>query len=178
MKYFTGVGSRSTPKNILELMEKFAHKASKERWVLRSGGADGADSAFQKGATESPLVFDPEIYIPWKGFNGWEVADRGIMIPKLGSHWGEAVELAKQFHPAWDNCSDGAKALHTRNIFQVMGRDLKTPSSFLLCYSVPKGNSISGGTRTAWEYAKDRGIPCYNLFHEDVQERIFKYVGE
>jgi len=44
-------------------------------------------------------------------------------------------------------CSDYAKKLHGRNVKQVLGDDLKTPSDFLLCWT-KEGKDV-GGTRTA-----------------------------
>lgn len=46
---YAGIGSRSTPDDVIDKMhvlgEHFAHKG----WLLRSGAADGADSAFEHG---------------------------------------------------------------------------------------------------------------------------------
>lgn len=49
-KIYTGIGSRETPPDILELMTKIARFMFKQGFTLRSGGADGADSAFEAGA--------------------------------------------------------------------------------------------------------------------------------
>ena len=68
-KYYTGVGSRETPKDVLDLMEKIAYKLSKKGWILRSGGAEGADSAFFQGCEKYSSTPIAEIYIPWNGFN-------------------------------------------------------------------------------------------------------------
>ena len=47
--FYTGVGSRKTPKDVLELMVKIAIKAAQNGYTLRSGGAEGADKAFEHG---------------------------------------------------------------------------------------------------------------------------------
>jgi len=65
-KYYTGIGSRETPKKILVLMDKLAQKLEKQGYVLRSGGAAGADTAFAEN------VVKKEIFIPWNNFNGIE----------------------------------------------------------------------------------------------------------
>jgi len=41
--FYTGVGSRKTPKDILELMVRIGMKAAQNGYTLRSGGADGED---------------------------------------------------------------------------------------------------------------------------------------
>jgi hypothetical protein len=43
-----GIGLRSTPQTVLD--DAGAMKLGKEGWVLRSGAARGADSAFEAGA--------------------------------------------------------------------------------------------------------------------------------
>jgi len=47
--YYAGIGSRSTPDNVLGIMEKLGIVLAKKGFILRSGGADGADKAFEKG---------------------------------------------------------------------------------------------------------------------------------
>jgi hypothetical protein len=72
-----------------------------------------------------------------------------------------AKEIAATIHPAWHNCSDYAKGCHGRNVYQVLGEDLKTPVSFVICWT-PEGKEV-GGTRTAIVLAKRHKIPVYNL---------------
>jgi len=47
--YYSGIGSRSTPENILHMMGDVAYRLANKGWILRSGGADGADNAFEQG---------------------------------------------------------------------------------------------------------------------------------
>ena len=48
-KYYAGVGSRSTPMHIQKLFEEIAATLAQNGYVLRSGGAEGADVAFERG---------------------------------------------------------------------------------------------------------------------------------
>ena len=48
--YYTGVGSRGTPEDVLKRMNKFARIMHKKGWTLRTGDADGADEAFMTGS--------------------------------------------------------------------------------------------------------------------------------
>lgn len=64
MKYYTGVGARKTPDNILSEMRSIAKVMSQDLYVVRSGGAEGADTAFEVGAGANT-----EIYLPWDNFN-------------------------------------------------------------------------------------------------------------
>ena len=125
MKYYTGVGSRKTPEDIQREMTLLASDLSDE-YILRSGGADGADLAFELGVTNG----NKEIYLPWNGFNGnqSELYDNPLDY--------RAEKLAARFHAGnWKTFKESIKKLHTRNVYQVLGHDLETPSDFLLCWT-------------------------------------------
>ena len=148
-KFYSGIGSRTTPEDVCDEMTLIAAILNECGYTLRSGAADRADSAFEAGAGD-----DKEIYLPWDGFNNRR---DGIV---MGNSFA-ARKIAMQFHPYWDNLTQGGKALHTRNVPQVLGRDLKTPSEFVVCWT-PDGKA-SGGTGTAMEIAMSRGIEVINL---------------
>ena len=158
MKKLTGVGSRDCPKNILDLIVKIAREKAKDGWILRSGAADGCDAAFEKG-------FDleggtKEIYLPWKNFN-----KNPSPLYKFSKELTEkSYKIASKIHPAWDKCSDAAKKLHGRNIFQVLGKTLDDPSDLLICYTLD-GKDV-GGTRTAIVLARQYNIKIVNLGSE------------
>lgn len=176
-KYYTGVGSREAPEDICDLMQDIGYALAKKGFILRSGHADGADLAFETGAKihiiESPKqLYD--IYLPWNGFNGQGKDVNHIVATELDSYE-DAWEMASITHPAWDRCSAGAQALHSRNCMQVLGHDLATPSKFLICWAeVDKHGIPKGGTRTAWNLAKSYNIPCFNLYVEEDLRRVSK----
>lgn len=62
MQYFTGIGSRQTPAYVCEVMKKVTPMCNNNGFILRSGGADGADSAF----VEADALYK-DVYLPWKG---------------------------------------------------------------------------------------------------------------
>ena len=65
------------------------------------------------------------------------------------------------------------------SIILCLGPTLNVPSKFLICYAkVDKHGTLVGGTRTAWECAKQNNIPCFNLFFEEDRERIMEFIGE
>ena len=47
--YYAGIGSRNTPKEVLDVFESIGKYLALQGFVLRSGGADGADRAFERG---------------------------------------------------------------------------------------------------------------------------------
>ena len=176
-KYWTGVGSRETPAVILDLMQEIAFKLACDGYVLRSGGADGADLAFQKGWERGKRLTPAEIFIPWDGFNGFSHGQYGVVytLNKMTNSQ-QAERIASEIHPVWDRLSRGAKALHTRNIYQVLGKALNKPSDFLICYAQPTKTGVKGGTNTAVQIALQHNVPVFNLWNRDVVERFEKYV--
>lgn len=120
-----------------------------------------------------------EVYLPWNGFNRCYSNQEGYVDSTKLSSYNMAYSLAEELHPNWEACSRGAKALHTRNCMQILGKDMKTPSKFVLCYGVPtddKGN-VKGGTGQACRLAIREGVQILNLYHEDTQNRIITWIG-
>ena len=66
MKTYAGIGSRETPVRVLEAMRRCAQTLGRAGFTLRSGGAGGADTTFEKGCDD--VQGEKEIYIPWNGF--------------------------------------------------------------------------------------------------------------
>ena len=129
--------------------------------TLRSGGADGADNAFEEGAVAALGHF--QIFLPWNKFNDRPANRPGyISLNDVGKPIvDQCMKLAADIHPAWGRLSFGAKKLHARNTLQVLGLDLKTPSRFVVCWT-PFGED-TGGTRTAIVLARRHEIPIFNL---------------
>lgn len=164
MEYYTGIGSRETPNEIGLIMVEIAKVMASKGYVLRSGGANGADTAFEMGCNHANGA--KEIYVPWDGFNG--------IYDGISSTGMEAEQIASQFHPAWHRCSQGAKKMHTRNVHQILGMDLDTPTSGVVCWT-PKGSG-SGGTGQAIRIARHYGIPVNDLGLEDNLQRTIRWL--
>lgn len=156
---YTGVGSRKTTPEALALMTALAEGLARAGWVLRSGGADGADKAFEAGADQgnpepgARVPFHKQVFIPWRKFNGSDSQLVGAMPA--------ADDIIQRIHPAYSKLTQGAKKLHARNVHQVLGPALHTPSEFLVAYT--EGGKDIGGTRTAIVLAREHGIPVFNL---------------
>lgn len=150
MIFYTGIGSRSTPPDVLAEMMNIARRRAKAGLCLRSGGADGADAAFEAGAGDLK-----EIWLPWIRFNG----NGSLLIGDDAAAHAIAKEVLGDFH--WSRCNLAAKKLHARNCHQVLGIDLKTPSEEVVCWT-PRG-AVVGGTATALKIAAAWGIPILNL---------------
>src|SRR6185312_1327837 len=140
-KYFAGIGSRKCPPEICELMHGIGYKLASMDWVLRSGGADGADTAFQNGVqdycTKNNLAFSmrQEIYLPWIGFRDMSI------YPGKGIYWVDPAEnnkieaLARIYHPRFNELGRGAKKLIMRNGHQILGKDLTSPTNMVICWT-------------------------------------------
>lgn len=148
--YYSGIGSRETPSDILSAFENIASVLSKAGFILRSGGAPGADTAFESGCNMSNG--EKEIYLPWIGFNN----NRSTII----GHNDSSISIVKKYIPYYDRLKIGAKKLLARNIPQILGSDLKSPSSFVVCYT--EGGKIKGGTAVVLNVADDLGVTVFN----------------
>jgi hypothetical protein len=169
-KYWAGIGSRETPNHVLYVMRNIGFTLAKEGWVLRSGHADGADLAFERGAdlcaqAQASRPYK-EIYLPWHGYNGGLEDPTGSNIVFTE----QEHAIAAKYHPAWDRCSEGARKLHMRNTRILFGHDLTSadtlrPVRFIVCWT-PNGEAV-GGTGQALRIAADNDIPVFNLGHHD-----------
>lgn len=168
--FYTGVGSRETPQEVMFTISELARDLRLFGYVLRSGGAQGADTAFAEGAGS-----ESHIYTPWRGFVSGKAQ---LAAPTI-----DAYRLAATVHPAWSRLSGGARALHARNCHQVLGDDLKTPSDFLICWTADGCTSErtrtknTGGTATAIVLADRNGIPVFNLVDPRAKDRLAQYLG-
>ena len=162
-------------------MERTARTLGAQGWALRSGAAEGADSAFVRGAAG----FAAEIWLPWEGF----CADRrtaGATYPVISTLplRADAEAMARAHHPAWTRLSSGGRRLMTRNVTQVLGPDLATPSAFVLCWArsaVLDGAlrvvDVPGGTGLAVRLAAGRAVPVFHLGLAAHRERVERFVA-
>jgi hypothetical protein len=152
-----GIGSRETPKDILKEMKTVGEWCRINGITVRSGHADGADWAFESGAQDLCVA-----YIPWNGFNSHFISDATIVLPEYTK---ELMEIAEQFHPAWEKLTHGVKKLIARDGLQVLGSDLKTHVNAVVCWT--KRAQVVGGTGQALRMAQTYNIPIINMAKEE-----------
>lgn len=165
-KIYTGIGARDTPLEKLQIMRNIGYTLQKYHWTLRSGHADGADQAFEWGAkqAESPRTkLSMEIYLPWPHFENAPQNNPMYITPSRDCRdtYDEAMQVAERFHPAWNRCTEGAKSMHARNVYQIAGQDLNTPSGMVICWT--KDGLRGGGTGQALRIAEYLKIPIFDL---------------
>ena len=151
--HYAGIGSRRTPPDVLARMTATATALDLCGYTLRSGGAVGADTAFERGV----LSGRKEIFLPWPFFNT-HASQLHLSNPRL--YITQAMELAAAHHPAWNRCDFRARSFHARNCFQVLGARLDDPVAFVICWT-PRGELV-GGTALAIRIAHAYGVPVHN----------------
>jgi hypothetical protein len=152
---YTGIGSRATPANVLVIMTDLARMLGADDWILRSGGAEGADEAFEDGVES---CMDMEIYLPFKSFNNRCSVNVGYYCPEVSL---ANKYIAANIHPAWDRCSSAARAMMYRNTHQILGGDLTVLTDMVICWT-PEG-AVTGGTGQALRLAEYYEVPVLNL---------------
>lgn len=167
LRFYAGIGVRATPPDVLGLMTRAAFSLMKRGYVLRSGRAIGADSAFERGAGSAVQIFLP---VP-----GWRGSASTFHVGTLGAElWGRAREIAAAHHPAFAGLSRFVQDFHTLGVLQVLGPALDSPSEFVLCWTAD--GEASGGTGQALRIAATHGIPVFNLQRSRERAHVERYL--
>lgn len=187
-KIYAGIGSRETPSDVLQLMTAMAGKLESSGHLLRSGGAVGADQAFQRG------VQDPRhmaIYLPSQSFMGQLASMPGRYDASRLPSWREALETVPLYHPAPHMLKPFAQALMARNAYQVLGPDLQTPARMVVAWAPggyenapPPLGAREGGTGQALRIARrwnqehpEQPIQIRNLANPQTLQSAMKWLG-
>ena len=167
--YWTGVGSRRTDRSRAPVMTRFAQAMALQGAFMRSGAAPGPDTWFEDGTP----VHQKRIYVPDDEFRQWAKRRREeVVIPKEVDLllWLRACSIAEELHPLGRRMSADVRGLMGRNVFQVLGDDLKTPSKFLVCDApLPVFDAegrvvdVDGGTGMAVRLAARYQVPVFHM---------------
>ncbi|MFW6243324.1 MAG: hypothetical protein ACOC2W_04115 [bacterium] len=178
MKFYTGIGSRKVPYNIMNIMTIIATKLSERDYILRSGGANGSDNAFEKEVINN----NKDIYLPSSYFNGRKSNMINYYDVTQFNNYNIAYDIALKNHPNFNVLSPFVKKLMTRNTYQILGKDLETLSDFVICWT-PDGCShhnerrlSTGGTGQAISIASKHNIQIFNLCREDHKIKLFNFI--
>lgn len=174
-----GIGSRKTPLDVLQNMRVIGERVRATEGWLRSGGAFGADRAFEEGARDRCIV-----YLPWpqKGegakFHSMTKAKCVVFDDAPKAAQDRARKSIDLFHPAPESLDFTGRRLHLRNYFQVMGW-YEQPVSAVVCWTPLVDEKPQGGTGQAVRIAKAHDIPIYNMAMERWRdpERILERLG-
>ena len=150
---YAGIGSRSTPRAVLEVMTTMAAWLARCGWHLHPSGAAGADSAFSAGAPPASRT----LFLPWPGYRGCAGPDCRTLSP---DRMRTCLAIAAHLHPAWHRCSPAARKLHARNV-SILAVDTDAPVDAVACWT--RDGLPSGGTGMGIRIARRYGIPVLNL---------------
>jgi hypothetical protein len=84
--------------------------------------------------------------------------------------------MAAEYHPAWDKCSQGARAMHARNVQIILGAELDRPVYFVICWT-PGGKAV-GRTAMGIRLSEAYGITVYNLAKFCELEPVYANAGQ
>lgn len=149
-----GIGSRATPADVCARMEAIGAWCWDRGVVLRSGHAEGADQAFERGV-DSALA---EIWLPWKSYNlATRLPASTYRVTEMSQ---ELWNIVREIHPAPANLSQGARLLMARNTNIILGSNLGSPVGAVVCWTPDEEN---GGTAFGIRLARRHGIPVINM---------------
>ena len=166
-----GIGTREPSQLIIDRASELQEFSLFHKFV--TGGAIGMDDIFSK-------IFNAKIMLPWDSYNEiYANNDTIIDCQKLSYKLRKEAELiASQMHEGWHNCKQGARTLHSRNVFIILGPDLQTPVNMVIYGTNDKDTTrLSGGTRMGVQLARSLGIPNFGLQFDD-EFRNLKFLLE
>jgi hypothetical protein len=141
-------------------MTRVASMLSARGYTLRSGAAEGADTAFEAGAGDMKEIFPGSL----------RTGPRELSVAREVHPSPFAIDRSRNPGYVWN--------LMARNTNQVFGRDLDSPVDFVLCWTPDaiehhsERTRLTGGTGQAIEMASRKGIPVINMARADWQDRL------
>lgn len=153
-KTYAGIGSRKTPPEMCQVFANLAGRLGQAGWTLRSGRAEGADSAFEAGARAvrgSCEIYLPEDLSPLSQRVNDDLREARYLDEVTGSVLGCKI-IARLLHPYGNHLRPESLELHARNTYQIIGRDMNSPVQFVVCWT--EGGLGKGGTGQALRLAK------------------------
>jgi hypothetical protein len=183
-RFYAGIGSRQTPAPVLRDMALIAAALAERGWTLRSGHAEGADLAFERGAASAPVAGHvADVFLPWPSFNSHAPRLDGVRYFERPAEW--TFGPTRNLHPAPDRLTPAGLALHARNLHQLRGavRDDAAKSAFVVCWTRDGAQRSldcsrhTGGTGQAIRIAQVLGVPVFNLARPASRRRVMKGLG-
>lgn len=179
---YAGIGSRATPPEVLEQMTHAAGELEKQGCLLRSGGARGADQAFEKGITKLDQI---EIYVSavqpmvdacdrlGRQFN----LSNDTELPLIRGDTVLCRNIAARYLKTFAQRPEYIQGLFARNAAiicnptEVWGGSTISPPiepvAFVLCWAIPE---YRGGTNHALRIARAYGVPIFNMATQSLDE--------
>lgn len=169
-KSYIGIGDKTTPPAIIDRIKEIGSKLSDKGYILRTPGFTDAEKAFES-STENK-----EIYLPWKkaSTEGLNIDDKD----KVFRYSKDIPEIARKIVPVYENLPIAPKAMIDRDIAMVLGKDLRSPVKFVLCWTPDGAEKLSEKTMktgfigTIITLCTIVKIPVFNLYKADAEIKL------
>lgn len=160
---FTGIGSRLIDSKHINLLYKIACLLEQDGWKCRTGDASGSDSVFRDAYTLNPMALSV-------------FTAKHIQLNPYGNA-SKAKEIMYKYHPNPDavRCNKFSEYLLARDVYQVLGTNLKEPSKIVICYT--SNGELKGGTAMAIRIANAYGIPVLNIGNPKHYDAVLDYIN-
>lgn len=151
-KTFAACGEWELPEDVMAELTAIAEELLQEKYIMRLDGNPGACEAFLNACEYEE---DMELYIPWENFNDHETGHHKVTAG--------ALEQAFLHHPDWTQVGDEDARLEIgRYSYLILGKDLKSPCDFLICYS-DQGKAESDDIAQVIRIADSNLIPVFDF---------------
>jgi hypothetical protein len=154
---YTALGAAEAPAETLETARKIAVWMQRRGYTLRTSGEPGIPRAFEAGVTWPSAL---EVILPESPYHGRTASPVGpAYIADTASFQAAQKLLASIENSSTTSTDDAAIAM----VLQILGRDLESPSDFVVLWKQPDDRDTSGRTRTLRAIAHTANIPVWNL---------------
>lgn len=171
-KAYYASGNRDAPDHILAKVNQLAKDLDEFGYTLRHGSMDGIEVAMEAGAKHKELHVP---FLPWKEFDKKQVASY--------FNTDEVKALAEMFHPTWDGLKPVIQAFLSKNVRGILGKDLKSPVRFIVCWSEDgaefsnEKTNKTGSVGHIIALASALKIPVFNYGKPDADTRLRQFLG-
>lgn len=186
-KRYAGMNAIEISENMLvyQVIEKISTYLNFKGYTLVVNSIEGIKNLFENGSE-----FRKEIFIPFDGFNGKYNTDVGVysldFIGKVFSSSKErmckAINIARKFHPNFDQLDDKDKLTIVCCSYQILGLNLDTPVDFVVCYTLDGCESNTTCTKETGvigqsiSIAHYYNVPIFNLYNTQSVYRLKAYL--
>lgn len=179
-RWYTGVGSRHAPAEIIRRSVALAIALQKLGLSLRTGDAIGCDTAFAVGSGGRVIRTSAGL-IERETLTGTQVQ---IFKPTATIGWTvPALRACLDYSEDFMRRPESHRQLLLRNMRQVLGPKGNDPTNFLVywspaphCVCIDRAKSDGGGTRYAVRRAHLSAVPCFHL-SEKTDDEILAFAS-
>ncbi|MDF9399078.1 hypothetical protein [Vibrio sp. 1180_3] len=161
-RYYSIFSNTTAPSEIRTVMYRVAASLADKGYVQRSGG-NSVEKPFISGATIlSGSEQKSKIMLPWDGFGDQRIGS--------GNYVGNqklAQQMAKRYLKGFNRLKPEQRLIVARQVYVLLGKELKQHSEFLLCYTDDGATSHIDTKNKSFEFilrlASNYGIRVFNF---------------